>query len=231
MKSEIMIKNFQYFALALVLFVQTAYSQSDNTYQGAFTGVTGVGKVKLKLISDDQNFAKVVGSKEESSNVKISFSENNVKIQALQFWKGDYIVVEVHYKNLMSINLDAGAQAYASSRINSNNLSIDLSAGADFDADVECELLTLKAGQGSSLSISGTADNLTASASTGAEIDAGAATFDSCSLKSNTGSELTVRKCDNMKAKAGTGGMIYYKLAPNNSNNSSNTGGEISLIK
>lgn len=227
MKSEIMIKNFQYFALALVLFVQTAYSQSDNAYQGSFTGVTGVGKVKLKLIADSQSFAKIIGTNEEASNVKISFSNNNVKVQALQFWKGDYIVVEIHYKTLMSINLDAGALAYASARINSNNLSINLSAGAEFDADLQCDLLTLKAGQGSVLTVSGTADNLTANASTGAEINAQKAAFDSCTIKSNTGSEITVKSCDNLTAKANTGGMIFYSVQPKNSNISSNTGGEI----
>jgi hypothetical protein len=231
MKTNIMIKKFTYLALALTLIIQSAYSQSDNTFQGSFTGVNGVGKVKLKLIADDQNFAKIIGGNDEASNVKISFSENTLKIQALQFWKGDYIVVEVHYKNIMTIDLDAGAQAYATSRINSDNLSINLSAGADFDANVECDMLNLKAGQGSSLTISGTADNLTATASTGAEIDASAAVFDSCSLKSNTGSELTVNSCDSMKAKAGTGGMIYYKITPKNNNNSTNTGGEIKLLK
>jgi hypothetical protein len=230
MKSEIMIKNFQYFALALVLFVQTAYSQSDNSFQGSFTGVSGVGKVKLKLIADSQSFAKIVGSEEEAGNVKISFTNNNVKVQALQFWKGDYIVVEIHYKNLMSVNLDAGALAYASARINSDNLSIDLSAGSEFDADLQCDLLTLKAGQGSVITITGTADNLIANANTGAEIHAQKAAFDSCTLKSNTGSNITVNTCDNLTAKANTGGMIYYVTKPNNNNISTNTGGEIKKL-
>ena len=229
MKTDYMIKNFTYFVVALVLCVQMGFSQNDNSFQGSFTGVNAIGKVKIKLIPGNQTFAKIIGSNEEAGNVKISFANNNIKIQALQFWKGDYILVEVHYKTLMNVDLDAGALAYTSARLSSQNLNINLSAGSEFDADVECDLINIKVGQGSVLTLNGTADNLSATANTGAQIDAEKAVFETCTLKSNTGSEVVVKTCDSMTAKANTGGMIYYYTAPKNSNMTSNTGGEIKM--
>lgn len=220
----------QYFVLLLLALAQTAYSQSNASYKGTFKEVIGVGKVKIKLVPDAENFAQIIGSEEESSNVKISFSNNAIKIQALQFWKGDYINVEVHYTSLTSINMDAGAQAYTASRLSSKNLEISASAGSDVNADVECDNLNLKSGQGSNIEFTGTADNLSATANTGAIIDGSKAVAESCTLTSNTGAEITIKTCESMQGKASTGGIVYYIIKPNDLSVKKNTGGEVKLL-
>lgn len=221
----------QYFVIALLVLAQNAYSQSNEAFKGSFKEVIGVGKVKIKLVADAENFAQIIGSEEESSNVKISFSNNAIKIQALQFWKGDYINVEVHYTSLTAINMDAGAQAYTASRLTSKNLEISASAGSDVNADLECDNLNLKSGQGSNIEFTGTADNLNASANTGAIIDGRKAVAESCTLTSNTGAEITIKTCESMQAKVNTGGIVYYTAKPNDISIKSNTGGEVKLLK
>lgn len=217
--------------LICLIICSAVQAQSDKQVSGAFEQIKAIGKVKIKLIADDKNYAVPTGTSEENDNVTLSFSGNELKIQAVKFWKGDYINVEVHYKNLSLIDLNAGAQAYASSRISVKNLEILASEGSNFDGDVECDLLSVKSGQGSNVVLSGTADSFNASTNTGGIVSADETFAKVCSLTSNTGSEITVKGCNTMQAKAGTGAKIYYHLKPETINKKTNTGGEVELIK
>lgn len=221
----------QQLVLLFLILGSALQAQSDKQVSGAFEKVKAIGKVKIKLIADDKNYAVPVGNSEENDNVTLSFSGDELKVQAIKFWKGDYIDVEVHYNNLSSIDLNAGAQAYASSRISVKSLEILASEGANFDADVECDLLSVQSGQGSNIVLSGTADIFNASANTGGIISAEKVFAKTCSLKSNTGSEVSVKGCDSMQAKAGTGARITYELKPETLNKKTNTGGVVEMVK
>ena len=220
-------KQMKKLLLSIFVLILCLGSSAQNTYNGDFNGIKIFGKIKAELRADTETRVELL-DKNDHDKLSVSFENNQVKIQSTNLLKDDYAVVVIYYKNLYSLILEAGAQAFSKKRISSDNFELDMGSGSDFDADVEFDNLNLKAGQGSVVSLSGTADSFTAQASTGADIDAGNFAADACNIKANTGANVHIKHCDNLNAKANTGSNISYEIEPDNVNKNTNTGGNIS---
>lgn len=220
-------KQMKKLLLSIFVLILCLGTSAQNTYNGDFNGIKIFGKIKAELRADTETRVELL-DKNDHDKLSVSFENNQVKIQSTNLLKDDYAVVVIYYKNLYSLILEAGAQAFSKKRISSDNFELDMGSGSDFDADVEFDNLNLKAGQGSVVSLSGTADSFTAQASTGAEIDAGNFAADACNIKANTGANVHIKHCDNLNAKANTGSNISYEIEPDNVNKNTNTGGNIS---
>ena len=117
----------------------------------------------------------------------------------------------VSCKTLDALNASSGAHVEVDGSIHSNTLALDFSSGAWFKGSVNVSGLHIDEGSGAHSVISGSANDIKASASSGSHLDASALVTDKCDADASSGGHIDVNVSKTLSASASSGGHIYYR--------------------
>jgi hypothetical protein len=150
-------------------------------------------------------------------NNSFSFTTNNKMLKAY-----------VSCKLLDGLHVSSGARVEVDGTLKSADLSMDFSSGSDFKGDVSVSSLRIDQGSGSSATISGTAGNLSAEASSGSTLHAFDLQTGQCEVKVSSGAGLDIWVVRDLRASAHRGGRISYKGPAQISSIDTGSGGSVS---
>ena len=117
----------------------------------------------------------------------------------------------VSCKTLDALKASSGAHVDVDGSIQSNTLDLDFSSGAWFKGSVNVIGLKVGESSGAHSVISGSANDIKASASSGSHLDASDLTTNQCSADASSGGHIDVNVSKALVAEASSGGHIYYR--------------------
>jgi len=135
--------------------------------------------------------------------------------------------VYVSYKNLNELNANGGADVYSQNTINSSDLTIKSSGGADIYAEVKSDNVKINSSGGADVKIKGTTNKLTASASGGSDINARELKAQIVKVNSSGGADAIVWAEKEITANASGGSDIDYYGNPEKKSVSESGAGDI----
>lgn len=160
------------------------------------------GETPQIIVEADENLLPYIETEIEGGKLKISTSGNIGRSTAKK--------VFVTFTELNRIEASSGAEVVTNSVVESQNLSLRSSSGADLEVSVFSENLIAKASSGAEMVISGKASNLEADASSGSEIEAKDLKVITCKAEASSGAEVIVNVKDRLTTNATSGGEINY---------------------
>ncbi|HXB45463.1 MAG TPA: head GIN domain-containing protein [Puia sp.] len=134
----------------------------------------------------------------------------------------------VSCKTLDALNASSGAHVEVDGSIHSNTLDLDFSSGAWFKGSVNVSGLTIDEGSGAHSVISGSANDIKASASSGSHLDAFDLVTNQCDADASSGGHIDVNVSKALVASASSGGHISYKGDASVKNINTSSGGAVS---
>ncbi len=134
----------------------------------------------------------------------------------------------VSCKTLDALNASSGAHVEVDGSIHSNTLDLDFSSGAWFKGSVNVSGLTVDEGSGAHSVISGSANDIKASASSGSHLDAFDLVTNQCDADASSGGHIDVNVSKALVASASSGGHISYKGDASVKNINTSSGGAVS---
>jgi hypothetical protein len=134
----------------------------------------------------------------------------------------------VSCKTLDALNASSGAHVEVDGSIHSNTLNLDFSSGAWFKGSVNVSGLTIDEGSGAHSVISGSANDIKASASSGSHLDAFDLVTNQCDADASSGGHIDVNVSKALVASASSGGHISYKGDASVKNINTSSGGAVS---
>ena len=134
----------------------------------------------------------------------------------------------VSCKTLDQLKASSGAHVEVDGSIHSNTLDLDFSSGAQFKGSVNVTGLTINEGSGAHSTISGTAANIRADASSGSHLDASNLEASECDAEASSGGHIDVNVTKSLVASANSGGHIYYKGDASIKSINTSSGGSVS---
>ena len=137
----------------------------------------------------------------------------------------------VSFKTLEKLVASAGSEVHVIGTIETANLNLQISSGADFKGAVHAKTLLASVSSGAVISISGKADQLTVDVSSGAEFNGFGFAADLCDAKASTGASVQVTINKKLNAHAVSGADIRYKGAALIGNKKVRGGGSVKKSK
>jgi len=130
-------------------------------------------------------------------------------------WKGmfgrnTYVKAYVTVKNLTSISVSSGAELDGETKLVVDDLTLNISSGADAKLDVKTNRLTVSVSSGADATLSGSTEKLTASVSGGADLDASKLLSDVCYAEASGGGDAKVYGRKELYLRASGGGDVTY---------------------
>ena len=144
--------------------------------------------------------------------------------------KGKNLKAYLSFTQLDMLNGSSGAGIIVEGKIKTNNLSMDLSSGADFNGMVEAATLTIDESSGADMNINGSVKNLTVVVSSGADFKGFDLIAEICKADASSGGGINVNVSNDLTADASSGGGIHYKGAATISKFSKSSGGSVKKV-
>ncbi|MCL7753516.1 head GIN domain-containing protein [Polaribacter sp. Z022] len=194
-----------------------------------FTGIkvsTGIdlyitqGSKNKITVEADENLHDIIITEVEDGILKV-YSEKSI-------WRAKARKVHVTVKNLTSVRATSGSDVYGKGVINTDEISIAATSGADIKITVDATSVETSSTSGSDIRISGSSINHATSATSGASIDAYELESKNVIAKATSGADINVFASEKLEAKATSGGDIDFKGNPKSVNKKSSSGGSVS---
>lgn len=208
--------------LALTTFAQDARVINDpeaatRNLSGSFTAISVSSGIQLFLSQGNEESIAVSASEQKHLDRLIT----EVKNGTLRIyydnkgigWKTQNrkLKAYVSFKTLQKLNVSSGSDARVNGHINSDDLDLDVSSGADFKGAVNAKKITAEVSSGASINISGKSDNLKVKVSSGADFKGYDFVTDYCDASAGSGAGVRVTINKELSASASGGGDIQYK--------------------
>ena len=161
-----------------------AVSFSDQKYEEKFQTVVEEGVLKIYYDSRGTNWA----------------SNNKRKLKAY-----------VSYKAIDKLTISGGATITLVTAGSFGKLDMSVSSGARFDGTVKASELIIDQSSGSIVELSGSADQLTLEAGSGAIFKGYEMSASYCNAKASSGASIRITIDKELNARANSGGGIHYK--------------------
>ncbi len=163
--------------------------------------------VTVTVEADNRDMDRVV-TDVEGDVLKI-FMRSNVR------WvRTRSVKVHLTMPEITSLSVSGGADLRSTATINTQQLSVDCSGGADAYLSVIASDVELSASGGADIDIKGEATTLNASASGGADIDAKNLKAQKAVVEASGGADISVYASEEIKAHASGGSDIDYYGSP-----------------
>lgn len=184
--------------------------------------ITEGSKNKI-VVEADENLHDIIITEVKEGILKV-YSEKGI-------WRAKAKKVYVTVTNLTLLQATSGSDVYGKNIINTTNMSISATSGADIAIKVNATSVETSATSGSEINITGTTINLVANATSGSSIDTYNLESTNVIAKATSGADINVYVSEKLEAKATSGGDIDYKGTPKRVDKKSNSGGSISKKK
>jgi len=222
---------------ASVLFAQNTTIRDANAQVrnvGSFHAIEVSSGIHLYLKQGNTDAVAVSASSSDIiSRMKTEVENGKLKIyidmHGLNGWnsKNKNLKAYVTIKDIDALEANSGADATTDGNINTSDMKITLSSGADFDGQVTASKLLVDQSSGSDMDIKGKVDNIEIKTSSGSDFKGYDLVSETCKADASSGSgiEITVNK--NLQAEASSGGNVNYKGNASISQISNSSGGRI----
>ena len=194
-----------------------------------FTGIkvsTGIdlyisqGNKNKVTVEADENLHDIIITEVENGVLKV-YSEKSI-------WRAKARKVHVTIKDLSLLKATSGSDVYGKGTINTNEISISATSGADIKITVAATSVETSSTSGADIKIAGTTTNHASSATSGASIGAYQLESKNVIAKATSGADINIYASEKLDAKATSGGDIDFKGNPKSVNKKSNSGGDVS---
>lgn len=210
--------------LAIQLSAQTTIVNDANAKQrtitGSFSSVSVSSGIELLLTQGDEVSLAVSASEPKFEERLKTVIENGVlKIyydNAGISWVNENkrkLKAYLSFKTLEKIMASSGSSIKSSGKLNFNNLELIINSGALVKLDLVAKEISVKEDSGAEASLSGSADNVEVSVSSGASFKGFDLKTTFCTAKASSGGSVKINIEKELSAKASSGGDIRYSGA------------------
>jgi hypothetical protein len=211
----------------LLLMASFAYSQkiindvnAEARTIGSFNAISVSSGIDLYLSSGSEALAISASKPEHKERIKTEIKDGVLKI-----WyedKGFSISINsdrrlkayVSYKTLNSLQASGGSDVMVDGMIKSDDFTLVISGGSDFEGGIEASTLTVKQSGGSDVSISGKSTNLVIDASGGSDFNGYELVTEVCDIEASGGSDVQITTNKELTVRASGASDIQYKGKP-----------------
>jgi len=182
--------------------------------EGIRVYVTQAKEYDIK-VEADENIIDLIGTEINNGRLKIHAIENIGRATKK---------VYVSLPEIALLKSTSGAHLDSENKIESDELVIDGSSGANINLMVSANQIEIDASSGANLNIKGEADKTNIDASSGGNINARDLETKHCDADASSGGNLSIHVSKNLIADASSGGNISYSGDPTVEKNKSISG-------
>jgi hypothetical protein len=170
------------------------------------------GEESVAVSASENKFRDRIKTEVEDGVLKIYYERNDNKNFHMDVeWGNRKMKAYVSYKTLSMITASGGSDVNVDGSIQSNDFSLHLSGGCDFEGKINADDLKVHASGGSDVHISGNVKRLDVDASGGSDFNGYGLITDICTLDASGGSDVHITVNQELSADASGGSDIYYK--------------------
>jgi len=194
-----------------------------------FTGIkvsTGLdvyitqGSKNKVIVEADENLHKIIITEVEDGVLKI-YADKGI-------WRATAKKIHVTIKDLTLLTATSGSDVYGKEVINTDEISISTTSGADINIKVNSTSVETNSTSGSDIHISGITTNHASNATSGSSIDAYDLESENTIAKVTSGADINIYASKKLEARATSGGDIDFKGNPKKVYKKTTSGGSIS---
>jgi len=178
------------------------------------------GNKNKVTVEADENLHEIIITEVEDGVLKI-YSEKSI-------WRATAKKIHVTIKDLNVLTATSGSDVYGKGIINTDEISISATSGADINIKVNATSVETNSTSGSDIHISGITINHASNATSGSEIEAYELESKNTLAKATSGADIDIYASEKIEAKANRGGDIDFKGNPKSIVKKTTSGGSIS---
>jgi len=186
----------------------------NRTISSDFTEVTAQEGLKVFITQADDFAINVEADENIIDLIKTDIKEGRLKVHATRNIGRATKNIYVSMPTITALKSSSGALLKSKNEINSAELEIDGSSGANIELDVATNEIDIDASSGANLKLRGTAEETNIDASSGGNINAKNLVTDYCEAEASSGGNLSIQVNKNLNAHASSGGNISYSGEP-----------------
>ncbi|MFT6368990.1 MAG: hypothetical protein ACJAWH_000064 [Maribacter sp.] len=152
-------------------------------------------------VEADENIIDLIGTEIKNGKLKIHAVENIGRATKK---------VYVSLPEVTGLLSSSGAHLTAQNKIIATKLIIDVSSGANLNAETNTDKLEIDASSGAIIDISGSATDVYVDGSSGANVKAKNLITTECRVEASSGAKININVSKSLTADASSGGNIYY---------------------
>lgn len=215
---------------SLLLISSVGFSQTEKKV-GDFNKVTSFDQIDVILIKGTENKVILNGSGSNEVELVNKNGELKIRMPLTKLLSGDNISATVYFKKIDAIEANEGSRIACESTIKSTTFDIKAKEGSKIKVTIETDRLTARVANGSTITISGNADNQDILVNSGGIYDAQKLITKQTVITNNAGGEADVYATDLVDAKVRAGGDITIFGKPKQINQKIIAGGSIEEAK
>ena len=211
---------------SLLLISSVGFSQTEKAV-GDFNKITTFDQIDVILIQSDEN--KVILNGSGSNEVELVNKNGELKIR-MPFTKllsGDNISATVYFKKIDAVEANEGSHIASDDVFKTTSFDIKAKEGAQIKLKLNVARLTARVGNGSTVTVSGTAKNQDVLVNSGGIYEAERLETNQTIITANAGGDADVYATDLVDAKVRAGGDIRIFGKPKQINQKIIAGGTI----
>ncbi len=192
---------------SLLIYSSITFAQIEKKV-GDFYKVTSFDQIDVTLIPAEEN--KIILNGEGSDEVEIINKNGELKIRLplTRMLSGDNISATVYYKKIVAIEANEGSRISSNAIFKTISFDVKAKEGAEIKIQIKVNRLNARVGNGSTVTIEGTAKNQDVLINSGGIYEAEKLKTEQTIITANAGGEATVFATELVDAKVRAGGDI-----------------------
>lgn len=211
---------------SFLLVSSIAFSQTKKNV-GDFNKVTSFDQIDVLLIPSDENKVVLDGSGSEDVEIVNKNGELKIRMRLTKMLSGDNISATVYYKNIDAVEANEGSRISSEAIFEATTFDIKAKEGSQIKIKINVDRLTARIGNGSTVTVSGTATNQDVLINSGGIYEAEKLETNQTIITANAGGDANVYATDLVDAKVRAGGDIRIFGKPKQINQKIIAGGTI----
>ena len=149
-------------------------------------------------------------------NLKVRHQDNTLKMHVDPVYSHISSIkkVKITMPNISSLKLSTGAKGKIKGFSSSDNFNADLSLGSHLSGNIDASNVDFVIASGSSITLEGSASNMTLDASTGSKAELSNFVLDKATVKLSSGSNATIKVKAELNVDLSLGSTLHYLGSP-----------------
>lgn len=211
----------------LIAAVQMVFSQSTRNV-GDFSSLKVYDKIKVELIPSDDSKVEISGPESDVETVNKN-GELKIRMTPTKVLQGNQVTAKVYYQSLNDIQASQGSAVNSSENVESNMLSLTANEGSAISLSVDASKLNIKINSGGAIKVSGNADSQDIIVNSGGKYNAQSVESSNVTVTTNAGGFAEIYVTDSVQATTRAGGIIDIYGDPNDRKVKNVIGGKINF--
>lgn len=211
---------------SFLLLSSIAFAQTEKSV-GDFNKVTSFDQIEVLLIPSNENKVVLDGSGSEDVEIVNKNGELKIRMRLTKMLSGDNISATVYYKKIDAVEANEGSRISSEATFKATAFDIIAKEGSQIKLKIDTNRLTSRVANGSTISISGKAQNQDVIVNSGGIYEAEKLETKQTVITANAGGDADVYATDLVDAKVRAGGDIRIFGKPKQINQKIVAGGTI----